>query len=316
MQALQQSVMKFACYSGPLADARLKSDLELMLHLQNTPLVGHPKECEECGSAKNEKPVRLVEGAEFRCSGVVDRLRLLHADLMVNFGNEIGGHELQRPDLGVETPSNCGPVVRKGQQPDSFQLLLQRDIDVVQRRNDRRIAGNPGRQLHQAALCSLHLVTNRKLQRSNLLQHADGVFRIGQFAQSVVQGRYRCMDTEYRIQLLLDPRKPQGLGSDLVQLPQNETIRGEHGQDDQSKPQDQATASAERTDSKSPLCETINGGPEPCFKLRPHRFYLSAPRSFGKCLPSRSVVPFKGGPGLSPVMRTNSFSSAAAASGA
>ena len=101
MEALKHSVMEFACYPRPFADTRLQSDLELMVQLPNAPLVGHPKQCEECGRGKHEKPVRQVEGAEFRCSGVVNRLCLLNADLMVNFGDEIGGRELERPDLRV-----------------------------------------------------------------------------------------------------------------------------------------------------------------------------------------------------------------------
>jgi len=124
------------------------------------------------------------------------------------------------------------------------------------------------------------------------------------------------MNTEYRIQLLLNSTEPHRLSSDHMQLPQNESIRGKHGDDNQSKAKDQATAGAAVAGTKGPLCETIDRGPEGCCKLRPHRFYLSARRSFDSCVSSRSVVLFKGGPGLSPVMRTNSFSSSEAASGA
>src|ERR1700759_4662720 len=123
------------------------------------------------------------------------------------------------------------------------------------------------------------------------------------------------MNAEYSVQLLLDPIELHRLGSHHLHLAQNESIPGEHGEDNESKAQEQTTADTKVAKVTSLLCDMIDRGPETFYKLPLHGFYLSTRRS-----PDESVLfvfdSCKGGPVRSPVILIKSFQSAAADSGA
>src|SRR5579859_2486541 len=87
MEALQQSVVKFARDAGALSDPRLQRQFELALQSPHPPLVDHPQNHQQKSGGENSKPVgsppRGRDDDRQRCSFLVPHaiaIRCLNAE--------------------------------------------------------------------------------------------------------------------------------------------------------------------------------------------------------------------------------------------